>query len=253
MTKHAALNLFSRFVAGCTLAVLAQSVHAQTVRLHGAVSLEKLLVPQKAALEAQSGLKLEIIGNGAGRGLVDLSGGQTDIAMIGGSLQGVADVMNKEKPGSVDASGMKEIPLARVKLVTITHAGVGVKSLTTVQLGEVLSGKAANWKDVGGPDLPIKVVVPFTGDGARITVQETLLKGAAFAPGAIVRNSAKDICVVVAQLPGACAVLSVKNVEGKVASVDMEKELTMPLQLVVKGDPAGDVKKVVAAAQALIK
>lgn len=211
------------------------------------------MVAQKATVESQTGLKLEIVGNGAGRGLVDLSGGQADIAMIGGSLKGVAGVMNKEKAGSVDASGMKEIPISSVKLVTITHPGVGVKSLTEAQLRDVLTGKAANWKDVGGPDLPVKVVLPFTGDGGRITTQETLLGGAAFAPGAVVRNSAKDICVVVAQLPGACAVLSVKNVEGNVTTVGMEKELPMPLQFVVKGEPAGDIKKVVEAVKGAVK
>ncbi len=253
MTTHSAFRRVAQLAAACAVVALAHNVQAQTVRLHGATSLEKIMVAQKAALESQTGLKLEIVGNGAGRGLVDLSGGQADIAMIGGSLKGVAAVMNKEKAGSVDASGMKEIPLTSVKLVTIAHPGAGVKSLTEAQLRDVLTGKTANWKDVGGPDLPIKVVLPFAGDGGRITTQETLLGGAAFATGAVVRNSAKDICVVVAQLPGTCAVLSVKNVEGNVATVAMEKELAMPLQFVVKGEPAGDIKKVVDAAKALIK
>jgi phosphate transport system substrate-binding protein len=237
----------------CALAGFGTNLNAQTVRLHGATSLEKLFAAQKAALESQSGVKLEIVGNGAGRGLADLSSGQADIAMIAGPLTGVAEAMNKEKPGSVDASGLKEFPLTSVKLAFITHPSVGVKSLTEVQTRELLSGKITNWKDAGGADLAVKVVVPFAGDGSRITLQENLLKNAVFTPTAILRNSAKDIALVVSQVPGACAFISVKNVEGNVTTVTTEKEIPMPLLLAVKGEPSGDVKKVLDAAKALIK
>ena len=237
----------------CALAALAQSVNAQTVRLHGAVTLEKLLLEQKQALESQTGVKLEIVGNGAGRGLVDLGGGRADVAMIGGTLKGVAGAMNKEKAGSVDVTGMREIPLTRVKIALVTHAAVGVKSLTEAQARDVLTGKATNWKEVGGIDVPIKVVLPFAGDGSRITMQEVLLKDAEYAKTAIVRNSAKDVAVVLKQLAGSCSILSVKNVEPGLAIVTLDKDVELPMQLVVKGEPTGDVKKVVDAAKAGIK
>lgn len=232
---------------------LAHTGNAQTVRLHGAVSLAKNLEAKKAALESQSGVKLEIVGNGAGRGLVDLTGGQADIGLLAGPLKGVAEVMNKEKPGSVDISQMTETPIGSSKVGFVTHPGAGVKSVTQAQLRDILSGKIANWKDVGGADLPIKLVLPFPGDGSRVTAQTVLLPGEDFAKGAIVRNSSKDICVVVAQLPGACAIISSANIEGNVASPTMEKELIMPWSLVVKGEPAGDIKKVIEAAKASAK
>ena len=223
------------------------------VRLHGAVTLEKIVNQQKTAIEAQAGVPLEIVGNGSGRGLADLAGGSADIGMIGGSLKGVADAMNKEKAGSVDTSGMKEIPLTGIKIAIVAHAGVGVKSLTEGQLRDILTGKTANWKEVGGPDLPVKLVLPFAGDGVRITLQESVLKEAEFAKSAVVRNSNKDIPVVISQLPGSCSILSVKNVEAGIATIATEKEYIMPMQFVVKGEPASEVKKVVDTAKALIK
>ena len=51
--------MLAGFVTGSTLAEL--------VRLQGATSLEKMLSAQKAGLESASGLKLEMVGNGAGR------------------------------------------------------------------------------------------------------------------------------------------------------------------------------------------
>jgi len=220
--------------------------------LHGAITMGKLVSAQKQAIEAQAGVKLELLANGAGRGLTDLCAGQAEIALMGGSLKGVSEAMNKEKPGSVDISGLKEIPLTKVKVAFITHPGVGVKSLTDAQARDILTGKVTNWKEVGGADLPVKVVLAFAGDGARVTMQEALLKDATYLKTAIQRNSAKDISLVVSQLPGACGTLSVKNIDATVASVALEKDVEMPMSFVVKGELAGDVKKVVDAATALI-
>lgn len=253
MTKHTLLVVASRIGIVSAVLALAQSLCAQTVRLHGATSLDKLLKAQQSALESQTGLKLELVGNGAGRGLVDLCAGRADVGLIGGSLQGVAEAMNAERAGSVVLTGLKEIPVTSVKLVVITHPGVGVKALTLAQLSDVLSGKVANWKEVGGADQAPKVVLAFPGDGARITTRENVLKGGEFVKGAIQRNTAKDLCVVVAQLPGAVAVLSEKNVEGNVTVVGTDQQVLMPMQFVVKGEPTGETKKVIEAAKTLIK
>ena len=231
------------------------SVHAQNlVRLHGAVTMEKLVTAQKQAIESQAGARVEVVGNGSGRGLADLCAGLAEVAMIGGSMKGVADATNQEKPSSVNTEGLVETPILAIKLAVITHSGVGVKSLTAAQLGDVLTGKTTNWKDFGGADLPVKLVLPFTGDGARISVQESILAGADYAKTAILRNSAKDIVPVVTQLPGSCSVISVNNAEGAaVGVVKVDKELVMPVRLVTKDKPSDEVSKVVAAIKALIK
>lgn len=236
----------------CTLALI-QGAHAQTVRLHGAVALAKTLQANKAAIESQSGVTLQVVGNGAGRGLADLASGQADVALLAGSLAGVAEAMNKEKPGSVDPSQFKEIPLSTSKIAFITHASAGIKTISMAQLRDVLTGKATNWKEVGGADQPIKLVVPFGADGTRVTAQNLLFPGEDYAKGAIVRNSAKDISSVVSQVPGACAVIGMQNVEGNVVTVAMEKDLLVPWSLVLKGDPTPEIKKVVDAAKATVK
>lgn len=215
--------------------------------------MAKTFEGKKAALESQCGVKLEIVGNGAGRGLLDLANGQAEIALLAGSLKGVADAMNKEKTGSVDISQMKEISLITSKIGFFTNPSAGIKSVTEEQLRDILTGKLTNWKAVGGADQPIKVVLPFGADGARITLQTTLFPGLDYAKDAIVRNSSKDVSVVVAQFPGACAAITQQNIEGNVVIVKTEKELTVPWSLVVKGEPSGDVKKVIDAAKSIIK
>ncbi|MDR3457675.1 MAG: substrate-binding domain-containing protein [Verrucomicrobiae bacterium] len=237
---------------GCAFALI-QSAPAQTVRLHGAVGFAKVIESQKAAIESAAGAKLEVVGNGSGRGLADLINGQADITLVAGPLKALAEVMNKEKAGSADISQMKEILVMTSRTIIAANPSAGVKSLTDAQVSAVFTGKATNWKEVGGADVPIKVVLPFSGDGSRIMVQGTFFPGVDFVKDAIVRNSAKDLCVVVDQLPGACTMTAKQNITGNVITVATEKDILIPWSFVVKGEPAGDVKKVVEAATALIK
>jgi phosphate transport system substrate-binding protein len=248
---------FKPLVSGALLLLASALVNpdslcAQTVRLHGGVTLAKIISEQKAALEAQTGLKLEVVGNGSGRGLSDLTAGQADVALVAGSIKGVADAMNHEKAGSLDVAGLQGVPLPGVSLVFVINPAAGVKSLTAAQARDVLTGKSTNWKDVGGADLPIKVVMPFAGDGARVTVQDQILNGAEFVKDAIVRNSSKDIPPVIGQLPGSISFLSEKNAGG-LTTVACDQPLQMPQFLVTKGEPAGDVKKIVDSLKASIK
>jgi len=228
------------------------TAQAQNVRLHGALTLSKLIAEQKTTLETQTGLKLEVIGNGSGRGLSDLAGGQADIALLSGSLQGVAKAVNQEKPGSLNTDGLQGVSLGSVKLLLVVNPAAGVKSVTAAQARDIFTGKVANWKDVGGADQPVKVVLPVAGDGARVTVQEQLLNGVDFIASAIIRNSSKDIAPVIGQLPGSISFLSEKNATG-LSVLACDQEVQMPSLLVTKGEPAGDVKKVVEALKQIIK
>jgi len=137
-------------------------------------------------------------------------------------------------------------------MLFVINPSAGVKSLTEAQAREVLTGGVTNWKDVGGADLPIKVVLPFAGDGVRVTVQEQILNGADFVKDAVLRNSAKDIPPVIKQLPGSVSCLSEKNATG-LTTVEYEKPIHISTLLVTKGEPAGDIKKVVDAVKGLVK
>lgn len=231
---------------------IALNVKAQLIKMHGAVSLEKLLESHKSAIEKRAGVAVELRANGAGRGLANLCSGQADIALMAGSLQGVASAMNQEKPDSVDTSNLREFFVGKAKIVFITHPEVGVKTLSDIQLQAILTGVVTNWSKVGGADLRIRLVISFPGDGVRVWVQEKLLKGRAYSETALVRRSAEDISIVVSQVRGACAMTLDRNVVAEVAHVHWDKQMELPFALVTKGEPAGHIKRVVEAATALL-
>ena len=252
MNKSSLLRIVS-LASALAIGLTASVANAQVVRLHGGVGLAKALDAKKAAVEGQAGVKIEVIGNGSGRGLIDLLNGQADIAMVAGSLEGVAADVNQDKPGAVSTAGLVTVPLSASDAVFCVHPSVGIKSITDAQLAGILTGKITNWKDVGGADVPVKVVLPARGDGVRVTFQTQLLKGAPYVGNAIVRNSSKDVCVVVAQIPGACTIVGKYNVAGNVVSVTTESHFPVTWAFVTKGEAAGDAKKVIDAAAAQLK
>ena len=57
--------------------------------------------------------------------------------------------------------GLQQVPVALDALVFFTHPDISIPGLSVDQLQDIYKGKLTNWKQVGGPDLPI---VPFARD-----------------------------------------------------------------------------------------
>ena len=75
------------------------------------------------------------------------------------------------------AEGMLESPFCRDALVVITHIQNPVRNLTEDQLRSVFSGAVTNWKQVGGPDHPIRVISPDKDTAAYRMFSGTVMRG----------------------------------------------------------------------------
>ncbi|MFI6168147.1 PstS family phosphate ABC transporter substrate-binding protein [Nocardia sp. NPDC051052] len=66
-------------------------------------------------------------------------------------------------------------PLALSLFSVIVNTDVGVRSLTEAQIRDLYLGRVGNWRDVGGPDLPVVLVNRIPGSGTRNTFERRLL------------------------------------------------------------------------------
>jgi phosphate transport system substrate-binding protein len=235
--------------AGFSLTAAAQT----PLRVHGAVVLKGFIDAQVANLSTKTGLKLELAGNGADNGLLDLVGGRADVAMLSAPLEDVAAKINAKKAGTVDAAKLKEIKLGVSRIALVVHPSNPVKKVTNAQAVDLLGGKVKNWKEVGGPDQAVVVVVAPSGNGTRTAVEKQLLKSAAFAADARAVPNPLQVPIVVAQLPGAIGPLGMSVLTDKVTVLALESEIQTELSFVVMGEPSADVQKLVEAVKPLIK
>jgi phosphate transport system substrate-binding protein len=118
-----------------------------TIVIDGSTGVAPLVAALSKAYEQQNpGTQIQI-GKGLGTGarIRALEEGKIDIAMASHGLDVPA----------IQKRGMTVHEFAKVAVVFAVNETVPVGALTDAQVCAIYSGKAVNWKDVGGPDLAI--------------------------------------------------------------------------------------------------
>lgn len=132
---------------------------------------------------------------------------------LGGSGVGLASVENGSvQIGNSDIfskTGQEDLVDHQVAVVVFTMVVnpkvTGVTNLTTEQIKGIYSGKITNWKQAGGPDLPIVVVSRPTTSGTRATFQQYIIGGPETiqGPSSLVTDSTGTVATEVNQTAGA--------------------------------------------------
>jgi phosphate transport system substrate-binding protein len=125
--------------------------------------------------------------------------GRTDLLV---STQAISDT---EKAAAVkNGIVSQQKALGNICVAVITNAGNPVQVLTVEQLKEIFSGRITNWKQVGGSDEPIQVVVAEDeGLGVGAVFRRTLMKEAPYAGGCQRVASAARSVVICSKSPNA--------------------------------------------------
>jgi phosphate transport system substrate-binding protein len=240
--------------AALIAAAFALPAAADTVKLAGATTVVNVVVnPYRAAVEKTTGHALEINGNATGKGMVDLSEGKCDAAMVSEPMDialAAAEVAGKK----LDASRFQMHEIRKDEIVFIVNAANPVSKLTLQQLGDIHTGKITNWKQVGGKDLPITVYSDALTGGTRAMIKKVVMGNVEYAPSVKSLTSVSRIADLVPGDESAIGGLGrgfVKT-DGKSKIVETSK-VERPLALVTIGDPSPKVKQVIEAFRAAAK
>jgi len=137
--------------------------------------------------------------------------------------------------------------VATDNVVFVVHPSNNVPSLNKQQIKSILTGKVANWKELKGPDVMVKVLAPAQGQAVRSAVEKVVLEGAAFGPGTTDVRTALEQLKLTANEPGAIAPYSeavVKESSEKLRVVP-GTVIRRPLGFVTIGAASGDTKKMI--------
>jgi phosphate transport system substrate-binding protein len=139
-----------------------QAVFAQeTVSLRWVgcgISKKSYMTALAKSYEAKTGVHIDLQGGGATRGIRDVAAHDAD---IGGSCRRRMRANEEEK-------GVTMVPIAWDALVVIVNKDNPVSDISMDNLRDVYLGKITNWKQLGGPDQPIKLLAregKFSGVG----------------------------------------------------------------------------------------
>ncbi|MBV9616677.1 MAG: substrate-binding domain-containing protein, partial [Ktedonobacteraceae bacterium] len=139
----------------------------------------------------------------------------------GNSGVGNSDIYaSKSKYADLVDHQVAVIPFA----VVVNSQVTGVTNLTSAQIKEIYTGKATNWNQVGGPNLPIVVISRPAGSGTRVTFQQFVLGGtpeSVSGSSHLTESTTGAVQKAVAQTAGAIAYLAVSGIGSmKAISID---------------------------------
>lgn len=207
--------------------------------------LEGVMKDAVPLFEKKSGLKIGLSGGGSGAGIKAVLSGAVDIGGVSRELK-----EDEIKQGLVPYS----IGWGAVGLVA--NKAIPVDNLTSKQVKEIMTGKIRNWKELGGPDLPVMVVVSTPGCACREEFQELLMDKEPYVSGAIV-SPMKTLSDTVKNTQGGIGPLATAVIDkSKVKIIKIDGVLPTPenvkarkykvsrqVNLVTKGEAKGKAKE----------
>jgi phosphate transport system substrate-binding protein len=189
LTKKFAIAAIA--IAACTNAL------AGNITVKGSDTL--VILAQKWAeiyMGDHKDVKIQVSGGGSGIGFAALQSQTTDLCDASRKIK-AAEIQNCIK---VFGTRPEECKVALDGLSIYVSESNPVNELTVDQIGQMFSGKIKNWKEVGGPDLPITLYSRENSSGTYDFFKSNVLNGGDFAasaqtmPGtaAIIQAVAKD-------------------------------------------------------------
>ena len=228
------------------------SASAERLEVWGSTTCQKrFLEPGAKAFKKKTGIELKVVGVGTGKGLIALIEGKAPVSAASEDLEGAIKSAKKavKKMGKTIniPKNLQYHEITRDVIVPIVHKDNPVKSLTWEQLKAINTGKIKNWKEVGGPDLPIRVITSHAGSATRAVFQKMVMKGEDYAPDAVKVMSTRLEVREVSKYRGAIGAVSlgfVKMNPGRTHIVKTDP-ITRPLGLITIGQPKENVKKLI--------
>jgi phosphate transport system substrate-binding protein len=167
------IGVVAIMLVGGLLGVASSLPAADMIQIKGSDS-EVNLVQRLAEVFMQKnpGVDIAVTGGGSGTGIAALINKKTDIANSSRDMN--AKEIEAAKKAGVNPIG---VAFATDGISVITHPDNPIKKLTMEQVGKLFSGKAKNWKEVGGPDMPVSLYGRQSNSGTYVFFRELVVQG----------------------------------------------------------------------------
>jgi len=216
------------------------------IKYAGCVTIqENLLKEAKVLYEKKTGRTIGLSGGGAGAGIKGVSSGLVDIAGVSRPL----------RPDEI-AQGLVAYTVGYSAVAVVVNKELNINNLSIKELKDIFTGKIKNWKELKGPDLPVKVVIPSKGYASRDEFDRVVMEKERFAEEAIITPE-QTLSETVDSIKGAIGIVDTSMLDPKkvkvvrIEGVLPEKtniksgryKLVIPINLVTNGEAKGIIKE----------
>ncbi len=234
--------------------VFASSIAAaQPLVVQGSTTFNRrVMEPHQAEIEATSGQRLTVIPNKTTPGLIALFEGRAQMTMISAPLEGEIQELRKIMP-DCSCQRLHAFEIMSTRIAIGVHPSNPVRRTTLETLRKVVRGEITNWRELGGPDLPIRL--GLAAGGGIVAVVETELLGGQ-RPGlknVIYVNTPVQLVQVMEQEPGVLGFAQLPLVKQRgLPEIETDRPLQTTLSLVTLDEPTPAMRAVIEAARRIV-
>ncbi|HPR86654.1 MAG TPA: phosphate ABC transporter substrate-binding protein [bacterium] len=167
------------YLALASLMAFSASVYAQgMIQIKGSDTSVNLV--QRLAevyMEKDPNTAIAVTGGGSGVGIAALIANKVDVADASRPMKDKEYAAAKEN--GVVAT---EIAIGIDALSVVVNAANPIQSLSMAQAGAIFRGEVANWKELGGPDMPISLYGRQPSSGTYVFFQEHVMGNKNYSP-----------------------------------------------------------------------
>lgn len=211
----------------------------------GGAPIDGYLKPVKEAFENSSGIKLNLNFSSATVAFKQLTAGELDLSTAGLAYEDLLKTAKKESIEVADPGAYVATTIGASKIYTVGNKDNPVKSLSLEQLKGIFTGKIGNWKEVGGNDAPILVVLSSINPATNAAYRKLALGDAPFTADVVDAGRFEDVREKVAANPEAIAFGPVTMLDASIKALQTP-EVSRPVIVITKGAPAPKVQKLIS-------
>ncbi len=188
----------------CGMSLLSVNSMADEIRLSaGGAPVDSIVKPVTPAFEKATGDRISLIFGGATISFKTMDRGGADVALAGTAFDDLIASLKKESYDIKDKSLYHSEVIGKSVLYIALNKENPLQSLTGDQIKGIFTGKIQNWKEVGGNDEPIMVVVSTQNPATMGAFKKLALTGEDFLKDSLDTPTFAEMTNMITSNPGA--------------------------------------------------
>jgi len=238
-------RIFVGLAALCMVQAVVVTAGADEIKIGGGgTPIDGVFKPVKSHFEKASGIAIKLNFSSATLAFKQLIAGELDGSTAGLPYQDLLVAMKSEKLEVLDPAAFQATTLGSSKIFTVVNKENPVGKLSKDQLQGIFSGKIANWKEVGGADAPIIIVLSKINPATNAAFRKIAMADQPYPSDVLDAGRFEDLREKVASTPESIGFGPGSMLDKSVKVVDTP-EISRPVNLITKGKPSAKLQKLI--------
>ena len=167
-------------------------------------------------MRTRPGLEIVVEGGGTDKGFEALLAGTSQIAMAAREIS-----QSERSAFAAKKVVVEELVVARSAIAVFKNKANPVRELEISALRRIFDGSVTNWRDVGGPDLPVTIILRNPTSNTAEDFRHLVMAPSTLTERGPVAISGQDVVTQIESAPGAVGFAYFDRVRSQLDTVDV--------------------------------